>query len=206
VKHQSILIRAAVNFAWQTFQLQYRLLIAMMLIIFGLWVILEIVVIAGQRFGLLWWTAAHLAFFISFACLEVRFLQVCLDLYDGRVPLFDDPVKYLSRGLKFLAGQILYLLITLTGLVLLVIPGIYLNARYAFVGFCQVAGQENLPASFEQSARLSTGNMASLMIIIGSLLFFNFIGACLLGIGLLVTIPLSVLTMTAVYKQLCGQV
>jgi hypothetical protein len=204
MKHNSILLRQAASLAWAAFKIHYLLLIAILLTIFGAWIVLEIAVIAGQRLGLLWWIVAHLVFLIVFAAIEVGFLKACLALHDGQVPVFADAFKYLSLGLKFLAGQILYGLIILVGLVLLVIPGLYMAARYAFVGFCQVEGQESLRGSFAQSATLSTGNMAALMAIIGSLLLFNVMGACLLGIGLLVTIPLSVLTMTAVYKQLRG--
>jgi hypothetical protein len=209
VKQNSIMIREAISFAWAAFKKHYLLLVAILLTIFAAWVVLEIIVIAGQRLGLWWWIVAHLAFLIVFAGIEVGLVQASLDIYENKASAFTDTFKYLTPkylklGLKFLAGQILYGLIVLAGLVLLVIPGLYVGARYAFVGFCQVDVQESLQGSFAQSAILSTGNMASLTAIIGSLLLFNVMGACLLGIGLLVTIPLSVLTMTAVYKQLRG--
>lgn len=198
------MLRPAASFAWAAFKIHYPLLMAILLTAFGAWVVLEIIVVAGQRLGLWWWAASHLVFLIIFAVIEVGFVKACLALHAGSVPVFADAFRDVSLGLKFLAGQILYGLIILAGLVLLVIPGLYLGARYTFVGFCQLEGQESLRGSFAQSALLSTGNMAPLMAIIGSLLLFNVIGACLLGVGLLVTIPLSVLTMTAVYKQLMG--
>jgi hypothetical protein len=201
VKHNSIIIHEAINFAWTTFKKHYPLLTAILLTIFGAWVVLEIIVIAGQRFGLVWWTVAHLAFFFIFAGIEVGFVQACFALYDGKEPTFTDTFGYLPLGLKFLAGQVLYLLITIIGLVFLIIPGVYFSVRYAFISFRQVAGEERLSQSFQQSAILSTGNHVSLLALIGSLLVFNVIGACFLGIGLLITIPLSTLTMTAIYKQ-----
>jgi hypothetical protein len=204
VKPKLIMPGQAVNFAWTSFKNHYRLLMAILLTIFAAWVVLEMIVVSGQRFGLLWWAVAHLAFLIIFAGIEVGFIQACLALDEGKAPAFVDTFKYSTLGLKFLVGQILYGLITLTGLVLLIVPGLYVGARYAFTGFFQVSDGENLRESFAQSAILSAGDMASLMAIIGSLLIFNILGACLLGIGLLVTIPLSVLTMTAVYKQLKG--
>jgi uncharacterized membrane protein len=49
---------------------------------------------------------------------------------------------------------------------------------------------------------LTAGVRARLSAILVALLFFNAVGAALLGIGLLVTVPLSTLTMTSVYRQL----
>lgn len=111
MKDNSIITHQAINFAWITFQKHYRLLIVILLTVFGAWVALELLVIAGQRFGILWWTAAHLAFFFIFVGIEVGFLQTCFALYDGKEPTFPDTFGYLSFGLKFLVGQILYLLL-----------------------------------------------------------------------------------------------
>ena len=202
MKHNSIVIHQAVNFAWATYKKHYRLFTAILLTIFGTWAVLEIIVIAGQRFGILWWTLAHLAFFFIFAGIEVGFIQACFDLYDGKEPIFSDTFRHLSFGLKFLAGQVLYLLITTLGLTFFIIPGVYLGVRYILISFCQVSGAKNLTQSFQQSAMLSTGNSIRLLAIIAALVIFNVIGACLLGIGLFITIPLSTLVMTAVYKQL----
>jgi len=88
MKQNSIIIRQAIEFAWTTFKKHYGLLTAILLTIFGAWVALEIIVIAGQRFGILWWTVAHLVFFIIFAGIEVGFTQACIALYDGKEPTF----------------------------------------------------------------------------------------------------------------------
>ena len=191
-KLSSLIIHQAVNFAWAVFKKNYGLLMVVLLTMLGSWVALEIVVIAGQRFGILWWGAAHLAFLIFFAGIEAGFIQTCIALYDGEQPRFADTFGHLTLGPKFLAGQTLYLLITLVGLIFFIIPGVYWGIRYAFFGFCLVASGKSLRRSFQQSAVLSTGNMTYLLAIIGSLLVFNVLGACLLGIGLFITVPLSI--------------
>jgi hypothetical protein len=55
VERNPISVSQAVNFAWSTFKKKYALFSAVLLTIFGSWVCLEIVVIAGQRFGILFW-------------------------------------------------------------------------------------------------------------------------------------------------------
>jgi uncharacterized membrane protein len=202
VKPDPISLRQAFNFAWPILKKRFGLFAAVLLTIFGAWAALEIIVIAGQRFGILLWAAAHLAFLIFAAGVELGLLQVCLALYKGGEPTFAAIFAKLSAGPKFLTGQILYLLMVLVGLALLAVPGVYLGARYALFGFCMAAGETDLIGSFRASAILSTGTKIYMMWILLALLFLNVLGASLLGLGLIITFPLSVLMMTAVYRQL----
>jgi hypothetical protein len=202
VERSPISIRQAFNFAWPIFKRRFALFTAVLLTIFGAWVALEIVVIAGQHFGILLWIVTHLAFLIFVAGLEVGLLQVCLALYDGEEPTFADSFAHLALGPKFLAGQTLYLLAALIGLLLLVVPGVYLGVRYALFGFCMAAGETNLVRSFQQSAILSTGEQGYLLRVFFVLFVLNVIGASLLGLGLFITVPVSLLMMTAVYRKL----
>jgi hypothetical protein len=78
----------------------------------------------------------------------------------------------------------------------------YLGVRYALVGFCFAGGETNLLRCFQQSALISTGATASLVRVLAALLLLNVLGASLLALGLFITIPLSILIMTDVYRQL----
>lgn len=202
MKSDAISIRQALHFAWPTFKKHYGLFTGVLLTIFGAWGTLEVIVIAGRRFGIVLWAAAHLAFLILLAGIEVGLLQICLALYDGGEPRFADTFTHLAAAPKFLVGQVFYLLMILLGLALFVFPGAYLGARYALFGFCMAAGETNLIRSFQQSAILSTGTKTHLLAILFGLFVFNVLGASLLGIGLFITVPLSVLVMTAIYRQL----
>jgi uncharacterized membrane protein len=208
MKDDAISIRQAFKIASPILKKRFGLFTAVLLTIFGAWVALEIVVIAGQRFGILLWAAAHVAFLIFAAGVEVGFLQICLALCDGGKPTYADAFTQLILGPKFLAGQMLYLLMIVIGLLLLVVPGIYLAVRYALFGFCLATGETNLMRSFQRSAILSTGSKTYLLWILVFFLVLNVLGASLLGIGLFITIPLSVLMMTTIYRQLstCSRV
>jgi hypothetical protein len=195
-------IRQAVTFAWPTFKKHFVLFAAILLTIAAAWVVLEVVVVAGQRLGLVWWAAAHLAFLVFVAGIEAGWVRVCLALYDGGEPAFADIFGHLALGPWFLAAQLIYLFLVLVGLALLVVPGLYLGTRFALFGFPLATGEADLIRSFQRSALLTTGTRLSLFGALLSLLIFNVLGACLLGIGLFVTLPLSVLILTAVYRQL----
>jgi len=200
--HQPISIRNAVQFAWPAFKNHWALFTQIFLTVFGAWVALEAVVISGQRFGLVLWTMAHLAFLCFFAGIEVGLLRICLHVSAGKVPAYRDAFSHLTLGPQFLAGQLLYGLMVLAGLAFLIVPGVLLAGRFAMFGFCMADGEPNLIRSFQRSANLSINRRLSLFAILVALFLFNLLGASVLGIGLFVTLPLSFLATTSIYRQL----
>jgi uncharacterized membrane protein len=110
----------------------------------------------------------------------------------------------LALGPEFLVAQLIYWIMVLAGLVLLVVPGVYLGVRYAFFGFPLVAGDSHLIASFQRSAHLTQDARMHLLIFFLFLILLNALGASLLGLGLLITVPLSALMLASVYRQLAG--
>jgi hypothetical protein len=204
VAMRAISMGAAFHFAWPVLKKHFWLFAAVLLTFLASWVVLEAIVIGGQRFGILLWTIAHIAFLVFFSGLELGFLQICLDYCDGRNPTYSDVFRRLGLGPKFLAGQLVYLLMVGMGLVLLVAPGVYAGVRYGLIGFCMVEGEPKLMRCFQQSAMLTEGSGARLCGMLVILFFLNLLGASLLGIGLLITVPLSGLMASAVFRQLTG--
>ena len=193
-------IRHAVNFAWATFKANFRLLTACILTFFASWVILEVLVIAGQRLGFLWWLAAHLSFFIVFAGLEVGFIRICFALHDGKPVGYPDLFRELRLGANFLLIQLIYFVMVLVGFALLVIPGVYLGTKFTFYAYSFADGNPYLLQSFQQSGIISEGSMWFLEWFSNLILFLNIIGASFLGIGLIVTVPISILMKVYMYR------
>lgn len=169
--------------------------------LFGAWVVLEVLVIVGQPLGWAWWVITHIAFLLFFAGVQAGLLHVGLRLYAGEQPTFADVFARMALGPKLLVGQLLYLGLVVGGLVCVVIPGLYFAARYALFGHCLVAGETSLVRSFQQSAQLGATTWSALLLALVVLFGLNLLGASVLGLGLLITLPLSVLVMVALYRQ-----
>ena len=195
-------LRLAFDFAWTTFKTSYRLFTAVMLTILLAWALLELAVIAGQGLGILFWAAVHLTFFIVFASIEVGLMRICLALHNGEQVSFSDTFSNIRLSARFLVGQLLYVTMVLAGLLLLILPGIYLGLRYSLFGFSLASGDTGLIASFQESARLGKDAGALLFTFFAFLFLLNLLGASLLGLGLIVTVPLSVLMTVSVVRQL----
>ncbi len=201
-RRYQISISEAVDFAWSAYRRRWRLLTGVLLAMLGAWVALEVIVVTTQRLGILAWALAHIAFFFCFAGMEVGLLRISLALQDGRNPRFADAFKHFNLGPGFLAGQLLYLAMVLAGLVLLIVPGIFIAARLALFGFQIAAGEGGVLRGLKLSADLTRGATTRLAATLITLFVFNLLGAALLGVGLFVTVPISVLMMASIDRQL----
>lgn len=195
-------IRKAFDFAWITLKKQSGLFTAILLTFCASWVILEVIVVAGQRFGLLLWVIAHLSFLVIFAGMEIGFIRICLAMHAGEQIHYSDIFRELHLGFNFLFVQLVYFVMILAGFVLLIVPGAYLAAKYALYAFYFADGYSNVKQSFQQSAVTSQGSWPFLLWFSLLSLLLNFLGASLLGVGLIITIPLSLLMKTSIYCQL----
>ena len=198
-------IRKAFAFAWMTFKQHAGLFTASMLTFFAAWVILEVIVVKGQRFGFFLWVVAHLSFFFVFAVMEMGFIRICLACHAGKPIHYSDLFREVYLGIHFLFVQLVYFVMILVGFVLLVVPGIYLGVKYALYAFHFADGYSDLKQSFQQSAVTGHDSWWFLFWFSVLMLLLNILGASILGVGLLITVPLSVLMKTSVYRQLRGE-
>jgi uncharacterized membrane protein len=74
--------------------------------------------------------------------------------------------KYIKLFPKFFLINILFALMVLIGLILFIVPGIYLAVRYAFVGYIFLEKPETkIEQIFTESARLTEGNRVSIFLL-----------------------------------------
>jgi hypothetical protein len=101
-----------------------------------------------------------------------------------------------------LAAQLLYLAIVILGLVPLVLPGFLVAVYFAFFGFTLVTNRINPLRALAASGALTRTRGLFVTRALLLLLLLNLLGAACLGLGLLVTLPVSLLTLTALYFQI----
>ena len=94
--------------------------------------------------------------------------------------------------------------IVLIGLVLLIVPGAYYGTRFSLCGQVFAEGNVSLKQAFRGSAAISQGAMRALFWLGVTGILLNIAGASFLGIGLIVTVPLTALMKVYVYRQLTG--
>jgi len=171
----------------------------------GAWVALEILVIgSGSPPGRPIWLGLHLGYFWGTAYCEAAILRVALAAIDGahrpgREAFLDHRV-----ATRFLILKLALLPLVLAGLALLVVPGLYAAARLAPSFFVVVGRRERPVEALRISLQLTQGRSGPLLLLSVFLLGLNLLGAAFLGLGLLVTVPVSALMCAHAYRALGG--
>jgi hypothetical protein len=190
------------RFAWAAFKAHWRVFVASMLILFGTWVGLELAVVALHSWGVVPWLAFHIAFLIVFSGLMVGIQVMALQAVDGLVPKLSSLPLMLNRGPGFLFAVCLYTVAVACGLLLLVVPGVYFAVRYASFGY--VIGSKGLSplSALREAGAVTQGRWWRVCGFLLLLLAINLFGAAVLGLGLLVSFPLSLLAATSFWRAL----
>lgn len=192
------------RFAWRGFQENFLLFIACEAVVVGVWGALELYTfeLDERNLGLGLKLATHLLYLLVNAGLWLGFFAITLAIAEGKRPGFTMLFSKLLRGPVFLVGQAAFIAGFLAGMVFLVVPGFYIAGRLVFFPFAMAREGESLVAGFRSSLALTEGagrDMAKLFALVFAL---NLVGATLMGIGLVVTIPVSMLALAHVYRAI----
>lgn len=187
---------------WRLFKSHAGTFVISMLLLFLSWVVLEIAVIVLQRLGLVVWLVLHLGWLFLFSGLLVGLHVMALKSVDGEIPRVGDLFGSLERGAAYLLALSIYCLTVSGGLVLLIIPGIYLAIRYCL--FAQIITDRSASAlaALRKAAELAHGNWAPLGALFLIAFLLNIAGMTLLGIGLIISFPVSLLAIAGFYRSL----
>jgi uncharacterized membrane protein len=100
---------------------------------------------------------------------------------------------------------IVYGFIVAAGYVLLIVPGVILQLTYSLATFVAIDKGMRVWQAMGESRRLTTGNRWKILQIGLMLALINLGGVLALGIGLLVTIPLSMIAAAVIYTHLSDE-
>ena len=187
---------------WRLFKSRANVFVLSMLFLFLSWVVLEIAVVFLHRLGFVVWLVLHLAWLFLFSGMLVGLHVMALKSVDGEIPRIVDLFGSLERGPAYLLALSIYCLAVSGGLVLLIVPGIYLAIRYCL--FAQVITDTSASAlaALRKAAALAHGNWAPLGALFLIAFLLNIAGMALLGIGLIISFPVSLLAIAGFYRSL----
>ena len=131
------------------------------------------------------------------------FIRNMFQTMDGEEPQFSAYGQEARKFLHYLVANILYSSIVCIGIVLLIIPGIYLAIRLQF--FQQyIVSEERCSAidALKKSWELTQGQAMPLFLLALVQIGLTLLGLILLVVGLFVAIPLIVMMQCYVFRQL----
>lgn len=145
-----------------------------------------------------------LAFNIVAPALTAGYYFVAFQIARNRDAVFNDFFQGFNKFLPIFLVSLVSTILTAIGFVLLVLPGVYLAVAYLFAQPLVIDKSADFWQAMETSRRLITKKWFSFFGLLLLIFLLNFGGAILLGVGLLVTIPLSVCIIAAAYEDIVG--
>jgi uncharacterized membrane protein len=142
-------------------------------------------------------------FIVAGPLLAGMFIAVKRRLLHGRTDLMDSFAGFNLFIDAFLIG-ILTGIFTVVGLALCIFPALIVAAFYLFAYLFLVDRKLGFWEAMESSRRLVVQDLLGYILFVFLLLLFNLLGLILLGVGLLVTIPVSVAAIAVAYKETVG--
>ena len=96
-------------------------------------------------------------------------------------------------------------MIVLSGIILLIIPGIIWSVKYSFVGYFIVDKGLGPIEALKESSLITNGAKQDLFLFWSLISVVNFLGVLAFFIGLFVTIPITVVAIGFVYRKLLNK-
>ena len=182
----------AVRFGWETVTSNLGLFVVAVAIMLG---VNLMPVVSGS---------IVVAIVASLLCLVVAMglMRMSLRFVDGGRGELADLFATFSLIVKYILASVIVGIVVLVGVILLIIPGIIWGVRLQFYGWAVV---DKGAAPFEavrMSWEMTRGSFWNLFLLGLVLALVNILGALALLVGLLVTVPLSVVAMGYVYRKL----
>lgn len=127
---------------------------------------------------------------------------ISLDRVAGGEVSNDRLFLFFPQATRLLVTTVLMTLLIFVGYVLLVVPGLYLSVAYLFVLPLLVQRELGMLDALEVSRKAITHRWFTVLGILLVLALINVIGAIPLGIGLIWTIPWTMLAMGVMYQRI----
>lgn len=133
---------------------------------------------------------------------RIGYTKIFLRMADGEDPKFSEIFNSYKMFWTFLGVSILTGLAVLGGFILLIIPGIIWAIKYSFSTLILIDTDGRPIASMKESGAITKGSKWKLLGFYLVLGLINMAGVIALGVGLLVSIPVSMFATIHVYREL----
>jgi uncharacterized membrane protein len=193
---QSIMVASTIKAAWEIFLKRPFFLVGAVLLV----LILSSIVSAlpGDNGAMV----LVLAALVVNVLVELGLIAFILKAHDdvAKVKLAD--LWYPKAFLPYLAVKIMTTIAVLIGLVFLIVPGIVLALMFIFATYLVVDTGKGPIEALKESSRITKGHKWGLFVLMLALIGINILGLLALGVGLLISVPVSLLAIAHTYRLL----
>lgn len=161
-----------------------------------LWILVGLMAAAEDRWFL------HLALWILVIFAKMGLYGAALLISREFKPGFDQLYIHWRKFFSWIIANILFGLMFVIGLILLIVPAFYVLSRYGLFPFFIIDKDSGPIEALKQSSKATEGIRWDLFLFFLAAIGINILGALVFGVGLLVTIPVTLLALTTLYRRL----
>ena len=133
---------------------------------------------------------------------SLGYIKNLFQAMDGEDPQFSAYGQESRKLIKAILAGLLYAIIVVIGIVLFIIPGIYLAMRLQFYIVFIVDEDAGIVDSLKRSWAITDKQVLDLLLVAVVVIAISIAGAMLLLIGLFIAIPLTYLMLLYIYRKL----
>lgn len=149
--------------------------------------------------------ALHLIGFAIVMLGKMGLYQSILIMTTGNKPGFDQFYRNWPLFFSWLVANLLFGLMLVIGLVLLIVPGCYVLARYGLFPFFILDKKLGPLDALRQAGESTEGMRGQLFLLFLVCFALNILGMLFFLVGLLITVPVTLFALATVYRRLTGQ-
>lgn len=192
----------AIKFGWNTFIKRPWFFIGVYVVVFVAYGILEGVTDPEKGEMYLVSFLVTIAAAVLGMVIEMMLINIALKSHDSV-----DTVQFSDGWAKlpfwqYIGAKILVAVVVIVGLILLIVPGIIAALMFLFSNYLVVDKGLGPIEAMKESMRITKGHKWQLLLLVLAIAGINILGALALFIGLLVTVPVSMLAIAHVYRTL----
>lgn len=200
---QALSVGECLRFGWETFKKRPWFFIGVVLAVFIVSGILTSLAEENPRdfFAIL----VSLAILVIHILIEMGLVSFALKAHDDVEHTGFENLWHPHSFWKYVGTKILTGIIVIIGLILLIVPGIIAALALLFATYLVVDRNLGPIEAMKESARMTKGHRWNLFLLMLALLGINILGAIALLVGLLISIPVSLLAIAHAFRKLAGK-
>jgi uncharacterized membrane protein len=200
----SISIKGSILFGWERFKEAPWRIIWIIAVAMGISIITSLIFeeISKGGGGIAVSVIVGVLNFVVQVFIGMGLINVALRAHDSIETLELKDLWVPAMFWKYLFATIFASAITLIGFVLLIIPGLIAMAALVFVPYIVMDRSMGPIEAIKESFSMTKGNRLKLFFLIIVLALLNLLGAIALLVGLLITVPVSVIAIVHAYRFL----
>ena len=197
---QTLDFGAFTSFGWNTLKTHFKVLFKFFVLYFVLLIVPNIIVEQFQPsiFSILF----SLALTIWQVILSMGMMKLSLDIIDGKSVSFETIMKPKDVFWTYVWGSLRLGIQVFVGFLLLIVPGVIWAIQYQFVPWLIIDKKMSVDEAFTRSSEMTQGKKMNLFIIGLGFAVINILGALMLGLGLIISVPVTSFALVGIYRFL----